>query len=611
MQIVAYITDVMGGRSIPAVSLRGSLSEAYDLIRRVFQQLAAATAGEGEDVVANAAFSTESPAAMTALMNGELYLGQGLMDSATMAFQSAVEADSNYALAWYRLTLLHDWNGHSVDAAAAAARAEANADQLPAHDRRLLQGFRSHMEGDVPTAEAIYQELLEQDPDDFEALMQLGYLYWGHNWRFGRTMVEAVVPLRRASRVNPHSGPPGYLAWALMAGSAEDPSMLDEVDSIVRMHNWTGFELAIAGIRAMRLGDSIGVAAAMDSIGGFGWCTDDAQCFLPFMGMIAVPQFMRMGMVFGDVPNLAMFVPLIETLVDSVFLHDYIEEYVRVNGASPDWRRASGDTPSDVSRFRRIGYSQLADLNAGQGRWGAVRSTMRALDDIGDETSAVKMAMMATLPIPGPIPADADSLRRELMEWDVAGRGDGRLGPRATILEVGHHVRLYLLGLLSAREGDFQAARDYADQVEALEPNDLMPTIHLDLAAGVRADVLLREGQPGEALAVLEAAPRKENNWAGFGITGERELFLRGRALWELGRYQEAVPWYTINGLHPGSLSLLAPSHYYKGQIYEDMGDTERARWHYAAFVELWRNADPEYQPFVEEALGRMAQLGE
>ncbi len=59
-------------------------------------------------------------------------------------------------------------------------------------------------------------------------------------------------------------------------------------------------------------------------------------------------------------------------------------------------------------------------------------------------------------------------------------------------------------------------------------------------------------------------------------------------------------------GLGP---ALLASSHYHRGQIYEELGDTDKALWHYGAFVELWREADPEYQPVVEDVRERMARL--
>lgn len=61
-----------------------------------------------------------------------------------------------------------------------------------------------------------------------------------------------------------------------------------------------------------------------------------------------------------------------------------------------------------------------------------------------------------------------------------------------------------------------------------------------------------------------------------------------------------------VPGLGP---ALLAPSHYYRGEMYEEMGDTEKALWRYGAFVELWRDADPENQPMVEDVLEWMGRL--
>ena len=48
---------------------------------------------------------------------------------------------------------------------------------------------------------------------------------------------------------------------------------------------------------------------------------------------------------------------------------------------------------------------------------------------------------------------------------------------------------------------------------------------------------------------------------------------------------------------------------HWRGEIYEELGDTEKALFHYSQFVRLWRDADPEYQPVVEEVRGRMARL--
>jgi tetratricopeptide (TPR) repeat protein len=45
------------------------------------------------------------------------------------------------------------------------------------------------------------------------------------------------------------------------------------------------------------------------------------------------------------------------------------------------------------------------------------------------------------------------------------------------------------------------------------------------------------------------------------------------------------------------------------GQLYEQMGDTAKAIANYHAFIDLWKNADPELQPRVADARRRLARL--
>jgi tetratricopeptide (TPR) repeat protein len=45
------------------------------------------------------------------------------------------------------------------------------------------------------------------------------------------------------------------------------------------------------------------------------------------------------------------------------------------------------------------------------------------------------------------------------------------------------------------------------------------------------------------------------------------------------------------------------------GELYETKGDPAKALEHYQAFVELWKNADPELQPRVRDARGRIDRL--
>jgi tetratricopeptide (TPR) repeat protein len=55
----------------------------------------------------------------------------------------------------------------------------------------------------------------------------------------------------------------------------------------------------------------------------------------------------------------------------------------------------------------------------------------------------------------------------------------------------------------------------------------------------------------------------------------------------------------------------LAPAHRRAGELYEAKGDIPNAVKHYRAFIDLWKNADPELQPKVAEVRRRLARLAD
>jgi tetratricopeptide (TPR) repeat protein len=59
-----------------------------------------------------------------------------------------------------------------------------------------------------------------------------------------------------------------------------------------------------------------------------------------------------------------------------------------------------------------------------------------------------------------------------------------------------------------------------------------------------------------------------------------------------------------------GDALYLAGIHKRLGEIYEAKGDTAKAEAHYTAFINLWKDADPELQPKIAEVRKRLAGLG-
>jgi tRNA A-37 threonylcarbamoyl transferase component Bud32/tetratricopeptide (TPR) repeat protein/TolB-like protein len=54
---------------------------------------------------------------------------------------------------------------------------------------------------------------------------------------------------------------------------------------------------------------------------------------------------------------------------------------------------------------------------------------------------------------------------------------------------------------------------------------------------------------------------------------------------------------------------MLGPIHKRLGELYEAKGDAKRASEHYAAFVELWKRADPDLQPKVADVRTRLERV--
>jgi tetratricopeptide (TPR) repeat protein len=84
----------------------------------------------------------------------------------------------------------------------------------------------------------------------------------------------------------------------------------------------------------------------------------------------------------------------------------------------------------------------------------------------------------------------------------------------------------------------------------------------------------------------------------------EYESIMQAELLYASGRFGDALRAYRIMAdalFHSG-----APAHLRMGQIYERQGKRREAASHYARFVELWKDCDPELRPILEDARRRI-----
>src|SRR5207249_5131862 len=129
--------------------------------------------------------------ALKLYLDGERNLRAAQYDSAIAGFQRAIETDSSFALAHYRLAVAGLFVGRMGLIGPATASALQLSGRLTERDRRLLSAFTDLVRGLPDTAERQYREFLEAYPDDLEAQFELANLLYTYNAPRGRSPWEA------------------------------------------------------------------------------------------------------------------------------------------------------------------------------------------------------------------------------------------------------------------------------------------------------------------------------------------------------------------------------------------------------------------------------------
>ena len=171
-------------------------------------------------------------------------------------------------------------------------------------------------------------------------------------------------------------------------------------------------------------------------------------------------------------------------------------------------------------------------------------------------------------------------------------------------------LKEFFLGIVSGRLGDGEAALKHASVVENWDIPTDDPYLPADLAHGIRALVDHLDGREEDALAQLDSLSNERNMLrvrASNVYDMVQQHFLRAEVLKEMGRYEEAVQWYTAAA--DAAAPLVPASHVRIGEIHEQRGETDQAVERYSAFIDMWAGADPEMRPLVDDVRNRIAVL--
>jgi eukaryotic-like serine/threonine-protein kinase len=177
---------------VSQASASGDTTELFDLVDRLAGDLMVNQRhGAGSRLLQTAAITTRSLPALKSYLDAERYLQRALFDSAFAGFQNAVQLDSTFALAYYRLGVTAAWVERFALVRPNTDRAVALGGRLSERDRRLLAAFAALSEGKADEAERSYRLILQDYPDDIEAQWQLATVLYVYNPLRGRAIAEA------------------------------------------------------------------------------------------------------------------------------------------------------------------------------------------------------------------------------------------------------------------------------------------------------------------------------------------------------------------------------------------------------------------------------------
>jgi tetratricopeptide (TPR) repeat protein len=556
-----------------SASVEGPPDSLFGLVDDLTAQLVIREDGPRQ-LVRTAAATTTSLEAIKAFLTGEELFREGRRVGARVAVEQAIELDSAFAIAWYRLSQLAYFTGEALTRVPDyAGMAHRHRYGLPWRERRLIEANWAYARGAASESDAAFREILRTYPRDVEALFGLALLGNEYGWLLGGPPNRPLEPVRAFLRYEPES----FMGrWMLR-------------DAEVERRN----------------------CAAADSLDKILWPPSS----LPWVDGVAI---------FCGTPS-DIQGEMIRRARDGRFTSLRLA-ILRVNWISQNPRGAAEfarilDERETTPERRAFARFQLAELELAQGRRDAAGIQFARLASVNRGWALEDRIYWLLLPYHSVDSFELRTWRDSLLQWD-AGAVDSATPPSpgwtGDVFTRRHdgvhpHLRAYLLGRLNARLGDHQAALHYAEDLESMTSSPDAGSLVHDLSQSIRAHVLAEEGRFEPALRALESAPREvpfprkaAGAWA---FIQPQERFLRAELLRQLGRHEEALWWYQSVGYHLGSV-MAGPSHLRQAEMHEHLGQRNEAIEQYSRFLDLWQDADPEFRPMIGLAERALQRLG-
>jgi DNA-binding SARP family transcriptional activator/tetratricopeptide (TPR) repeat protein len=573
--------------STASAEVEGDTLRLLDLVDQLAARLLgerAASSGEALDPLA--ARTTRSLPALKAYLRGVALYHEANYAKAVDALQQAVAADSQFALAWYRLAVAADWAGDARTSLRAAEHAYQLRGRVSEHTRWLLDGYRSWRVGDIDRAERSYREVLRWNPANVEARYELGEVLFHSNGTRGRSIDEARAPFEQVLAANPDDR--SSLAHLLRIVAMEgDTAAVDSVSRhLISLKSPGEPRLGVRVFRAFALRDTAAEVRALHDL-------QDAS------DELLLDWSERVAVYTGNLDAAARLARLLTQ-------------------------------PQHARQYRAIGYRFDAIDDVARGRWHSAAIALDTAAQLPSPTHDVlyARAYLASAPF-APVPRGELTALRDTIARLHVNAMSSMLVADSALHSIGFEplTREYMLGLLNVDLGDTTAAlRDAnaalriavtaprSDPAADYRVGDLDgPAEYARSIAGDLRGLVAAAGMR-HAQAVMLLKQSRARLWLEFlgtymGGRGIERYTLAGE-LEALGHDDEALAWYsTLAQQREPEVDLRAPAEMREAEIDERLGRRAEAERHYETCLALWSGADDGLRPTVESVERRLKAL--
>jgi DNA-binding SARP family transcriptional activator/tetratricopeptide (TPR) repeat protein len=578
LSLSAQLYEVQRRRPLAEASAQGPVDHIFDLVDALAEQLLAGQSNQPATRLTRlAAMTTHSFPALKAFLEGEKAFRDGDAAAAVEALQRATTLDSTFAIAYYRLSLAAEWSNRTDLVRSAMDQAVRYSQRLSGESRALLEAADAWRRGDGDEAQRRYTAILASDPSNVEAWFQLGEILYHYGPVRGLPATDARQPFERALNLDPDLiEARGHLAFIAATQG-----------------RWAEFDTLAAWIEAKNPGSNL--TAELHAIRAFG-SRDSA----------AESRVLRILAERGE--------QLVRFTASAVFQTTFdVDAWTRVTRLLVE--------PWQPGETRGLGHIWLARLAVARGDWAVADSELAAAARLERPRALEARAFLATLPFVTMAPVKLAEIRDSVSEWNATAVPASPMRAPAYAVDDGSHpaIRLYLLGLLSARLGEDSLALRYANRLiedrAAAEAGTADARRRRVFSHGIRAEVARLEGRYDDALRELDAEPAP--SWyqtmvASPFASQTRERFVRAEALRGLGRDAEALRWYATFATGPSYLLPFLPATLLRrAQAEERLGRRADAAADYGRALRYWDHASGSFAALAAEARRGLARLGE